>query len=217
MSGAVSDRKLHSFIRIRFPLLSHAFPSKMRKAPSYSRMRELLVELNKDDLEAAFRQHAGALFDLDADYAIAGDGKTMRHSFDAMDDRNAAQILSLFVAGERIILAHRDIDEKSNEIPAMQALIGELSLEGKLYTADAEHCQKKTFEQAQACGSQILAQVRTISRRSPTHSRRCRRRRRRLTCRRRMMTSRMAGRRTVGSRSTWRARHLVCQSGRPTR
>jgi predicted transposase YbfD/YdcC len=159
MSGAVSYRKLHSFIRIRFPLLSRAFPSKMRKAPSYSRMREILVELNKDDLEAAFRQHAGALFDPDADYAIAGDGKTLRHSFDAMDDRHAAQILSLFVAGERIILAHRDIDEKSNEIPAMQALIGELSLEGKLYTADAEHCQKKTFEQAQACGSEILVQV----------------------------------------------------------
>jgi hypothetical protein len=56
MSGAVSYRKLHSFIRIRFRLLSQAFPSRMRKPPSYTQLREILVGLNKDDLEAAFRQ-----------------------------------------------------------------------------------------------------------------------------------------------------------------
>src|SRR2546421_10764635 len=38
-------------------------------------------------------------------------------------------------------------------------LIAELGLQGKRFTADAEHCQKKTFAQAQACGSQLLVQV----------------------------------------------------------
>jgi predicted transposase YbfD/YdcC len=159
LSGAASYRKLHSFIRIRFQLLSQAFPSKMRKPLSYSRLREILVGLNKDELEAAFRPHAGALVGATHDGAIAADGKTLRGSFDAMDDRNAAQMLSLFVAGERIILAHRDIEEKSNEIPALQGLIGELGLQGRLFTADAEHCQKKTFEAVQACGSHLLVQV----------------------------------------------------------
>ena len=65
-----------------------------------------------------------------------------RGSFDAMDGRNAAQILSAFIAGEHIILAHIDIAEKSNEIPAMQTLIAELGLKDKLYTADTMHCQK---------------------------------------------------------------------------
>jgi len=159
MSGAVSYRKLHSFIRIRFPLLSRAFPSRMRKPPSYTQLREILIGLNQDDLEAAFRQHAGALANATGEAAIAADGKALRGSFDAMDGRNAALVLSLFVAGERIILAHRAIDEKSNEIPALQALIAELDLQGKLFTADAEHCQKKTFAQVQACGSQLLVQV----------------------------------------------------------
>lgn len=159
MSGAVSYRKLHTFIRIRFALLSRAFPSRMRKPPSYTQLREILVGLNKDDLEAAFRQHAGALATPTGDAAIAADAKALRGSFDAVDDRNAALVLSLFVAGERIILAHRTVDEKSNEIPALQALIAELGLQGKLFTADAEHCQKKTFAQAQACGSQLLVQV----------------------------------------------------------
>ncbi|MFL5286101.1 MAG: ISAs1 family transposase, partial [Rhodopila sp.] len=122
MSGAVSYRKLHTFIRIRFALLSRAFPSRMRKPPSYTQLREILVGLNKDDLEAAFRQHAGALATPTGDAAIAADAKALRGSFDAVDDRNAALVLSLFVAGERIILAHRTVDEKSNEIPALQAL-----------------------------------------------------------------------------------------------
>jgi hypothetical protein len=130
MSGAVSHRKLHTFIRIRFALLSRAFPSRMRKLPSYTQLREILVGLNKDDLEAAFRQHAGALATPTGDAAIAADAKALRGSFDAVDDRNAALVLSLFVAGERIILAHRTVDEKSNEIPGLQALIAELGLQG---------------------------------------------------------------------------------------
>lgn len=159
MSGAVSYRKLHSFIRIRFHLLSQAFPSRMRKPPSYSQVRAILVGLKQDELEAALRPHAAALANVTGEGAIAADAKALRGSFDAMDNRNAAQILSLFVAGERIVLAHRGIDEKSHEIPALQALIGELGLQGKLFTADAEHCQKRRFEAIQACGSQLLVQV----------------------------------------------------------
>lgn len=50
MSGAVSYRKLHSFIRIRFVLLSQAFPSRMRKPPSYTQLREILVGLKRTTL-----------------------------------------------------------------------------------------------------------------------------------------------------------------------
>ena len=40
------------------------------------------------------------------------------------------------------MLAHTEIDEKSNEIPAAQQMIRELGLTGVLITADAMHCQK---------------------------------------------------------------------------
>src|SRR4051794_10658563 len=121
MSGAVSYRKLHTFIRIRFALLSRAFPSRMRKPPSYTQLREILVGLNKDDLEAAFRQHAGALATPTGDAAIAADAKALRGSFDAVDDRNAALVLSLFVAGVRVIPARPTPAEASKEKPAPQA------------------------------------------------------------------------------------------------
>ena len=38
--------------------------------------------------------------------------------------------------------AHEVVDEKSNEIPAVQALIATLGLSGRVFTLDAMHCQK---------------------------------------------------------------------------
>ena len=41
-----------------------------------------------------------------------------------------------------IVLAHTEIEDKSNEIPAAQQMIRELGLTGVVFTADAMHCQK---------------------------------------------------------------------------
>jgi hypothetical protein len=74
---------------------------------------------------------------------VALDGKTLRGSFDRFHDRAAAQILSAFATDTALILAHVDIDAKSNEIPAAQALLAELGLApGSIVTLDALHCQK---------------------------------------------------------------------------
>jgi hypothetical protein len=73
---------------------------------------------------------------------IALDGKTLKGSFDHLNDRKAAQALSAFASEAAILLAHSDIDVKSNEIPAAQRMIAELGLTGVLFTVDALHCQK---------------------------------------------------------------------------
>jgi hypothetical protein len=54
----------------------------------------------------------------------------------------AAHILSAFASASTLVLAHLDCDEKSNEIPAVQALLRQLGLEEALLTVDAMHCQK---------------------------------------------------------------------------
>ena len=51
-------------------------------------------------------------------------------------------MLSAFAVDTGLVLAHIEIDEKSNEIPAMQKLLQELGLAGHIATADAIHCQK---------------------------------------------------------------------------
>ena len=97
-------------------------------------------------MEAVFRRHAALLQAARATHgtgSIALDGKTLRGSFDKFHDRAAAQLLSAFATDTALVLAHSDIIEKSNEIPAVQALLAELGVvPGALVTLDALHCQK---------------------------------------------------------------------------
>jgi len=97
-------------------------------------------------VEGAFRRQAALLQSSGAkpgQGSIALDGKTLRGSFDKFNDRAAAQMLSAFATDTALVLAHIDIAEKSNEIPAAQALLAELGVaRGAIVTLDALHCQK---------------------------------------------------------------------------
>ena len=159
LAGATSYRKMHEFIMAHFRRLSRLFPSKMRKAPCYAQIRNIMAGLDPIDMEQAFRLHAAGLSGADGSTLLAVDGKSLRGSFDALKDKKATQILSVFATDGRIILAHVEIDDKTNEIPVAQALIAELHLEGCLFTFDALHCQKKTFQAAAAVGGHLLVQV----------------------------------------------------------
>ena len=77
---------------------------------------------------------------------VALDGKTLRGSFDHLNDRKAAHVLSAFASDAALILAHREVAGAPGEIPAVPTLITELT--GVLFTADALHCQKDAFTQA---------------------------------------------------------------------
>ena len=161
LAGATSYRKMHEFIMVHFCRLSRLFPSKMLKAPCYAQIRNIMAGLDPTDMEQAFRLHAQGLSRSEADglTLLAVDGKALRGSCDALKDKKATQILSVFATDGRIILAHVEIDDKTNEIPVAQALIAELRLERCLFTFDAMHCQKKTFQAAAAVGSRVLVQV----------------------------------------------------------
>jgi hypothetical protein len=149
VSGANSYRTIHTFIETHLRKLEKVFKIKWKKAPCYSEIRFVLQNLNPDDVEKAFREHAAMLNqrdDADAAYSIGIDGKTLRRSFDAMNDVKAKQVLNAFAADTLLVLAHIEIDEKSNEIPAAQKLFEELDLAGCIVTLDAMHCQKKPLK-----------------------------------------------------------------------
>jgi hypothetical protein len=72
--------------------------------------------------------------------------RPLAHAFwrlTASNDAKARQILSAFAVDTALVLAHIVIDEKSNEIPAVQKLLEELDVAGHIVTLDAMHCQKK--------------------------------------------------------------------------
>ena len=70
------------------------------------------------------------------------DGKTLRGSFDAFCDRKAAHMMTALRHADQIVLAHVMVAEKSNEIPTAPGLIEALDVKDRLFTLDAEHCQK---------------------------------------------------------------------------
>lgn len=145
LSGARSYRGIITFLSQRRDHLNHHFGVNLKRAPAINTLRTILQTLDTETLEAAFRRHAQALMPADATGerpAIALDGKTLRGSFDHINDRKAAQTLTAFASDAAIVLAHTEIDDKSNEIPAAQQMIRDLGLTGVVFTADAIHCQK---------------------------------------------------------------------------
>jgi DDE_Tnp_1-associated len=146
VTGGNSFRSIETFIRVHRHRLNTAFGLRWRRAPAHTAIRYILQGLNPQDVEQAFRRHAAGLRDNATDplrRTISLDGKTLRRSFDNFTDRKAAQLLHAFDTEAGLVLAHIDIDEKSNEIPAAQRLLGELQVAQSVITLDALHCQKK--------------------------------------------------------------------------
>ncbi len=146
VTGANSYRGIRTFIKVHLKRLNKAFKIGWKRPPAHTAIRYILQGLDPADVEKVFREHAA---DLNSSEAATGtrilafDGKALKGSFDAFNDAKARQILSAFAVDTALVLAHIVIDEKSNEIPAVQKLLEELDVAGHIVTLDAMHCQKK--------------------------------------------------------------------------
>jgi DDE_Tnp_1-associated len=146
VSGANSYRGIRTYIKVHRKELNKAFKVKWKRPPAHTAIRYILQGLSATDVEKVFREHAANLNLAPAGAkarVIAFDGKTLKSSFDNFNDIKARQVLSAFAVDTALVLAHIEIDEKSNEIPAVQKLLEELDLAGHIVTCDAMHCQKK--------------------------------------------------------------------------
>jgi len=152
LSNAKSYRDIARFMKKHFKNLQKDFRLKWKRAPAYTTVRNIIQGIDKQELESCFRAYSQSLSGTDKDnfVGVAIDGKVLRGSYDHFQDKKAIQVLSFFDTEQQLILAHEVIDAKTNEIPVAQALIPQLELEGVVYTLDALHCQKKTFEMAES-------------------------------------------------------------------
>ena len=146
VSGSNSYRGIVTFIDVHRHRLNAAFGLRWRRAPAHTAIRYILQGLDPVAVKAAFRRHAALLqaaCTTPGPGSIALDGKTLRGSFDNFHDRAAVQVLSAFATDTTLVLAHVEVGDKSNEIPAAQALLAELGVpHGAIVTLDALHCHK---------------------------------------------------------------------------
>jgi len=111
--------------------------------PSHDTFRRVLARLKPDELPQCFVSWTEALREsLDGDI-IALDGKTLRRSFDHAASQGAIHMVSAWANAHRLVLGQLKVDDKSNEITAIPALLRMLELAGAIVTIDAMGCQKE--------------------------------------------------------------------------
>ena len=160
LSGANSYRKLAAFMAGNYDKLDEKFGLNWKRTPSYTTIQKIIKETDNEEFEKSFREYSKELsVDESERQQISCDGKVLRHSFDNFSDQKAIQLLSMFLCEDQIILAHEEIDSKTNEIPTAQALIEELGITGSIFTFDAMNCQTETLEIAQETDNDVIVQV----------------------------------------------------------
>jgi predicted transposase YbfD/YdcC len=77
---------------------------------------------------------------------IAIDGKCLRRSHDKSSNKSAIYMVSAWSHDNQLTLGQVKVDEKSNEITALPALLENLDITGGIITTDALNTQKKSAE-----------------------------------------------------------------------
>lgn len=144
-------RKNESWLR-RYCELPHGIPSR------YVFMR-VLRAINPDSLHAAFIEWMKDIQDITAGDVVAIDGKTLRRSFDRADGKGAIHMVSAWLGRNNVVLGQIKVEDKSNEITAIPALLKLLEIKGALITIDAMGCQKDIAGQIIGQGADYLLAV----------------------------------------------------------
>lgn len=116
------------------------------RIPSAATVRRALRQIAVDELEQAIGGWISAsLSEPSASSwrAVALDGKAVRG---AQTHGAKVHLVSLVTPQQALTVAQCAVEEKSNEIPAAQRLLGERDLQGWIVTADAMHTQRATAE-----------------------------------------------------------------------
>jgi predicted transposase YbfD/YdcC len=109
--------------------------------PSHDTFGRVFAALDPDQFERCFLAWVQSTVALTAGAVIACDGKTARRSHDRGAGKAPVHMVSAWASADHLVLGQRAVDEKSNEITAIPALLDVLMLKGCIVTIDAMGCQ----------------------------------------------------------------------------
>jgi predicted transposase YbfD/YdcC len=126
--------------------------------PSHDTFDRVFRRLDPEAFAGCFLAWVQAVRTATEGEVIACDGKTLRHSFDTASGKAAIHMVSAWATANRLVLGQVKVDEKSNEIPALPALLRLLDIKGCIVTIDAMGCQKAIARQiVEQGGDYVLA------------------------------------------------------------
>ena len=95
LSGATSYRKIHTYIKEKYDLLSKQLGLSWPRIPAYTTIRDIIHKTEPSLLEQAFRSHSQSLKKANKKKSyIAVDGKVLRGTFDHFIDQKAIELFS---------------------------------------------------------------------------------------------------------------------------
>ena len=108
--------------------------------PKRSSISDILAKVDGEALELVFREWIKTHVDTKGKH-LSVDGKVMNGS--RYKDQRSIEVVGAVLSEIGVVIAHQKIADKSNEIPALQAMIGELGDEF-IFTFDAMNTQKNS-------------------------------------------------------------------------
>jgi predicted transposase YbfD/YdcC len=124
--------------------------------PSHDTFRRVFMLIDPEAFEACFTAWAASLAAGFEREVVAIDGKTLRRSFDRKYERAPLHLVSAWARTQGLVLGQRCVEDKSNEITAIPALLDQLVLDGSIVTLDAMGCQRAIAERILARGGDYL-------------------------------------------------------------
>lgn len=115
--------------------------------PSHDTFARVFSRIDAKQFQPCFINWIQAVRRVTNGELIAINGKTLRRSYDRRGDKAALHLISAWAAANHLVLGQRKVDDASNEITAIPALLAMLELRGCLVTIDAIGCQKEIARQ----------------------------------------------------------------------
>jgi predicted transposase YbfD/YdcC len=115
--------------------------------PSHDTFNRVFAALDPDQFRAGFASWVQAALPSLPPQVIALDGKTVCGSQDHYRGKAPIHMVSAWASASRLVLAQVKVEDKSNEITALPALLHQLAITGCVVTIDAMGCQREIAEQ----------------------------------------------------------------------
>lgn len=111
--------------------------------PSHDTFGDVFAAINPEEFRKGFMEWTESIREKISGEIVAIDGKTIRGSRSATENRKPVHIVSAWAAENGLVLGEIATEEKSNEITAIPKLLKMLELSGCIVTIDAMGTQKE--------------------------------------------------------------------------
>jgi len=124
--------------------------------PSADTFSRVFARLKPSELQKCFIGWMEEVHKVTEGELINIDGKTLRGAKEEGSSKSLIHMVSVWSASQHLVLGQKKVAEKSNEIPAIPALLKLLSLRGCLVSIDAMGCQIEIAKEIVAQGADYV-------------------------------------------------------------